>query len=196
MKKTGFTLIELLVVIAITGILAALAVPFFREQVMRSAINSSMNTLLGDIQLARSQAIVNNARTFICRSLDSNNAAPTCSNAAGNGYAVEDWAAGLLVFVDVDNSNTFNAGDLLLKQRPPITPGATARAVLWSTAAAGSYGYLGNGLGTGTTTTFRIDYAAPASSFNGTTLLSDRARCVAVAITGRAETRQPTAGIC
>jgi type IV fimbrial biogenesis protein FimT len=196
-KKTGFTLVELLVVIAITGILAALAVPFFQDQVARSAINSGLNTLLGDIQLARSQAIVNNTPTRICRSLTSNNAAPTCSPGSGsiNGstYAAEDWAAGWLVFVDVNNANGFDAGDILLKQRPPISPGSTARAVLWSSSTTGIYSYQGNGLGTGTTATFRADYLSPAPT-TGNPTYSARRHCFTIAITGRIEMK--TRGTC
>ena len=189
MKKTGFTLVELLVVIAITGILAALAVPFFQDQIARSAINSSLNTLLGDIQLARSQAIANNTPTFICRSTNSNIATPSCSGAATAQYAANDWAAGWLVFVDVNGVNQFDAGDILLKQRPPIAPGAGARAVLLTTGGS-NYRYLGNGLGDGTAATFRVDYlSSPFGAAN-----SPRRRCFTISRIGRIEMK--TTGAC
>lgn len=50
MKSKGFTLIELLVVIAIVGILAAIAIPSFNEQVAKSRRAEAMRGL-GDLQL-------------------------------------------------------------------------------------------------------------------------------------------------
>jgi type IV pilus assembly protein PilE len=50
MKTRGFTLIELLVVIAIVGILAAIAIPSFNEQVAKSRRAEAMRGL-GDLQL-------------------------------------------------------------------------------------------------------------------------------------------------
>jgi len=50
MKTRGFTLIELLVVIAIVGILAAIAIPSFNEQVAKSRRSEAMRGL-GDLQL-------------------------------------------------------------------------------------------------------------------------------------------------
>ncbi|MDR7133879.1 type IV pilus assembly protein PilE [Lysobacter niastensis] len=50
MKQSGFTLIELVVVIAIVGILAAIAIPSFAEQIKKSRRSEAV-TVLGDLQL-------------------------------------------------------------------------------------------------------------------------------------------------
>jgi type IV pilus assembly protein PilE len=59
MKSKGFTLIELLVVIAIVGILAAIAIPSFNEQVAKSRRSEAMRGL-GDLQLRQERWRANN----------------------------------------------------------------------------------------------------------------------------------------
>ncbi len=59
MKHSGFTLIELVVVIAIVGILAAIAIPTFSEQVKKSRRAEAV-TVLGDLQLRQERWRSNN----------------------------------------------------------------------------------------------------------------------------------------
>lgn len=59
-RASGFTLIELLVVIAIVGILAAIAVPMFGEQVAKSRRSEAIATLT-DLQLRQERWRSNHA---------------------------------------------------------------------------------------------------------------------------------------
>jgi type IV pilus assembly protein PilE len=46
-RQTGFTLMELLVVMAIVGIIAAVALPSYRDYVLRARLTEAFSTLLG-----------------------------------------------------------------------------------------------------------------------------------------------------
>jgi len=116
--EQGFTLTELLTVIAIGGILAAMAVPSFQDMVANSRITSTTNTLIGQLSLARSEAVKRNQNVVLCRSANATAATPTCD---GGGA----WEDGWLLFVNVDEDATpdFNpgAGDILLRVQEPLT---------------------------------------------------------------------------
>lgn len=66
----GFTLVELMVTIVVVAILSALALPNFRDFISRSAVTSETNSLLGDIQYARNEAVSRRIHMVLCASLD------------------------------------------------------------------------------------------------------------------------------
>ena len=56
-EEHGYSLIELMVVVALAGILAAIAMPSFVSTIESNRRNTLSNKLMGDLALARSQAI-------------------------------------------------------------------------------------------------------------------------------------------
>lgn len=90
-NNSGFTLIELMMVIAIASLLLAMGVPSFQSLIRNSRLTNATNAVIGDIHLARSEALKRNAPINICRA-----AAPT-SKACGGGAAGR-YDAGWLVY--------------------------------------------------------------------------------------------------
>ena len=60
-SPNGFTLIETMVIVAIIGMLAGLGVPALSQYVQRQRVVGATNTLIADIQYARSLAIARRA---------------------------------------------------------------------------------------------------------------------------------------
>jgi len=101
----GFTIVELMVVVAILGILAALAAPSFTETIRRYRVNAITDDLSSSIQLARSEAIRRRLQVGLTRTMGCGVPLAT----------VNDWNCGWNVFVDVDGTGTFTAGDIVVR---------------------------------------------------------------------------------
>jgi len=79
-RAEGFSLIELMVTLSVLAIIIALAVPNFSGVVNGSRLTAQANQLVGDIQLARSEALRRNRTVRLCRSTDG----ATCAAGSGN----------------------------------------------------------------------------------------------------------------
>lgn len=61
----GFTLIEVIVVVAILAILVTIAVPSFREMSLNNRSTTTINDLMADLAIARSEAVKNALRARV-----------------------------------------------------------------------------------------------------------------------------------
>ncbi len=102
----GFTLIELVVTMAVAAILITIAVPNMRTFIQNGRLNTQINDLIGDLSLARSEAIKRRTNVGICVSTDG----ATC---AGGG----NWEIGRAIFVDSNNSNSWDPGEPIMRFR-------------------------------------------------------------------------------
>lgn len=104
-KQGGFSLTEMLIVIAIVAILMAIAVPSYRYVSNSYRMSSEVNGLLGDLMLARGEAIKEGQTVSVCVSKDG----LTCD--AGS----LTWQEGWIVFQDVNANGTVDPGETILR---------------------------------------------------------------------------------
>ena len=111
----GFTLAELLVTLAIISILTSVVGSNFFHILKNTHRVTVLNTMIGTMQLARSQAITQNRRVTMCASDDG----LTCGN---------DWSNGWLIFVDTSRDGQVNGAEITIRtvndiSHLSITPG-------------------------------------------------------------------------
>lgn len=99
----GFTLIELMIVLVIAAILITVGAPALGEFVADQRVRTVTSDIAGEIAFARAKAIEHSRRVFIEKT----------------GVT---WSNGWRIFVDLDNSLTFTAGDEVLKVFDGFTP--------------------------------------------------------------------------
>ena len=56
-RESGFTILELMTVVVIVGVVVAVALPNYQIMVKNNCMTTSVNTLITNLQLARSEAI-------------------------------------------------------------------------------------------------------------------------------------------
>lgn len=100
----GFTLIEMMVTIAVAAILLALAIPSFRDTIVRSRIASVSNDFMGALNFARSEAVKRGRRILICKS----SSGTGCTESA-------QWESGWMAFEDKDADYTLDSGEAIVR---------------------------------------------------------------------------------
>jgi type IV fimbrial biogenesis protein FimT len=163
--QKGFTLIELLITVTVLGVLMAVALPNLRSFIVSNRLSSNVNGFIGLINYARSEALVRNQAVIVC---PKDPAAITCiASQAWNAYELQ-------VFVDVDGSNTRNAGDILLTTVPAMDPDGNETSFVRQTAAGDiEFGAVGMAQ-----TAHRFDIHAVAPSDSAYETKYGRAVCI------------------
>lgn len=97
-KSAGFNLLELMTAITIGAILMGIGVSSYRYVTNSNRVSTEVNTLLGDLMLARSEAIKEGVNVITCPSTDQK----TC---AGTNV----WQGGWIVFADVNGDGAYTS---------------------------------------------------------------------------------------
>lgn len=103
--QSGITLIELLVVMVLIAILLAIGVPSYQSVTTSSRMSGESDALLGDLQYARAEAVREGSPVTVCVSTTGTG----CD--AGN----TSWQDGWIVFSDVNDDQTVDPGDTVLR---------------------------------------------------------------------------------
>jgi type IV fimbrial biogenesis protein FimT len=110
-RNRGFTLLEMVSVMGIVGILMAIGVPSYKSVTNSNRVASEGNSLLGDLQYARSEAIKEGQFVTVCISTNGS----TC--ATGTNL----WNSGWLVFSDSNSNATVDATAIKLRSQTVFT---------------------------------------------------------------------------
>ena len=89
--QTGFTIIELMITMAVAGILLAVALPSYRDQIKNNCLTTNVNALVTSLQMARSEATKRRATVSV--------------SASNSGDATNEWGLGWTVWEDIDNDS-------------------------------------------------------------------------------------------
>jgi type IV fimbrial biogenesis protein FimT len=87
--SAGFTLVELMVVITVVAMLMALGLPSYRYVTNSNRVSMEVNTLLGDLQFARSEAIKEGGTVTVCPTSNPPANPPVCN--AGSSEWDQGW---------------------------------------------------------------------------------------------------------
>ena len=107
----GFNVVELMAVIAIVSILLSLGTASYKYVTYANRVSSEINGLLGDLQVARSEAVRLGLPVSVCPSTNGT----SCATTGG-------WEQGWVVFSDFNgDGNLDNATDAVLRVQKTFT---------------------------------------------------------------------------
>lgn len=175
----GISLVELMVTLAIVAVLAVIATPSYVGLTQRARLQAEANSLVNDLQFARSEAIKRGQPVSLC---------PSSNGTACNTTNTSNWEVGWIVFNDVNGSGTTDStNDVPLRVRAALPSGDTFRP----SPAASAVTYNRDGFATNLTNgtvTMTLHTAAPVND--------SATRCVAINMVGRQVVQTKGTGSC
>ena len=178
----GFTLIELLVTVAVLITLMLVGVPEYRRMTENNRQVAAINTIVGDLNLARTEAVKQGRAVTLCGSTDG----ATCDTA--------NWESGWIVFTDRDADQIVDNGDgdILISRNTGIPAGLTLRGIKFANANYIQYHPNGAMVGADDGTFVVCDKQKPNEPDN--IPLLKRARAVNITTLGRVSVAQDPDG--
>lgn len=167
-RDAGLTLVELLVTMAVAAVLLGIGVPAFGSLVQDSRLTTTTNRLVSALHLARSEAVLHNARVTLCNSADGH----YCAEAGG-------WDQGWIVFLDTDSTGSRSDENPLIAVGDAAAGGIT---ITGNTPVQRYVSYIGLGA------TRRASGALQMGTI--TLCAGDAGRQIVISRTGRARVQQ------
>jgi type IV fimbrial biogenesis protein FimT len=139
-NAAGFNLVEMLVVITLAAILTCIGVPSYRYVTYSNRVSSEINGLLGDMQLARAEAMKRGVPVSVC---------PTTNFTAC--ATSPNWQTGWLVFSDLNGDGTITASDndAILRVQQPFSSTSSTDTLAMSNPAVNAITFNRTGLAIG-----------------------------------------------
>lgn len=111
-RSAGFNMIELMVSVAIGAILLGIGTSSYKYVTNSNRVSTEVNALLGDLMLARSEAIKQGVNVITC---------PPNSTSTGCA-SVNTWHSGWMMWADVNGDGSYTAGtDVLIRVQKAFT---------------------------------------------------------------------------
>lgn len=129
----AFTIIELMTTVAIVAIMAAIAVPGMKNLIQNNRLVGFSNDIVSSVSAARNEAIGSRQQVTI-------------------EAVSSDWAQGWRVFIDANESGSFDTGEEIVREIEAYPNSMTVRASPGSSIVFTSRGIMSNLGGWGTLT--------------------------------------------
>lgn len=107
----GVTLPELAICLAVLGSVLSMVLPSMDAMLTSIGLYGASQDLMGDLHLARSEALSRNRRVTLCKSSNGVN----CASAG-------DWQQGWVLYEDADNNGLLDPGEPVIARRPALSP--------------------------------------------------------------------------
>jgi type IV fimbrial biogenesis protein FimT len=175
--QAGFTMTELLVTMGIAAMLMAIGVPSYRYVTYSNSATTEINSLLGDMQYARSEAVKEGQAVSMC----------PASTDYSSCVATTSWQSGWIIFSDINNNHTIASSANILRVRQKFSSSTQDSLVSDNTMQFVTFNREG----------FATNFPATATGYVTFTLhttptKSDWTRCMQVFSTGLMNTERTT----
>ncbi len=115
LRQAGYSLYDLIITSAVASLLGVSAIGM-TGTVQDARMTAAVNQLMGDLSLARSEAIKRNVTVILCKS----NNSTSCSDEAA-------WHDGWIVFVDDNNNHDVDTGEAIIHVQQGLEKNLTLR---------------------------------------------------------------------